>query len=200
MNKILLKVSWLSTMVLLLASFELPNGWLIEGSQPQSYEMGIDKGASKDGSNCATIKSIDKKIKGFGTLMQICEIDNKFRGKRVRMTGLLKTKNVSTWAGLWFRVDRECSKHHAGFDNMQNGKRDRSIHGTTDWATYEIVLDVPADASEYAFGALLVGKGQIWFDDIRFETVDLSIATTGIDYPYEEDPIYGTSTNLNFDR
>lgn len=200
MNKNVLKLCGIVVVFFLLTSFDIPGGWLIAGSQPQSYEMGTDKGVSKDGTNCATIKSIEKKIDGFGTLMQMCAIDNKFRGKRVRMTGLLKTKNVSTWAGLWFRVDRECSKEHAAFDNMQNGKKDRSIRGTTDWTMYEIVLDVPADASEYAFGALLVGKGQIWFDDIRFETVDLSIPTTGIDYPYEADPIYGKSTNLNFDK
>jgi hypothetical protein len=53
-----------------LLSFDLPAGWFAAGSKPKSYEMGIDKGAGQDGKNAATIKSIEKMIKGFGTLMQ----------------------------------------------------------------------------------------------------------------------------------
>jgi hypothetical protein len=62
---------------------------------------------------------------------------------------------------------------------MHDGKKNRSIKGTTDWTRYEIVLDVPANASNLAYGALLVGTGQIWFDDIKFEIVDKSVPTTG---------------------
>jgi hypothetical protein len=64
---------------------------------------------------------------------------------------------------------------------MKDGKKDRSIKGTTDWTKYEIVLDVPLNSSNLAYGALLVGTGQIWFDDIKFEIVDNSVATTGKD-------------------
>lgn len=129
--------------------------------------MGIDKGAGQDGKNTATIKSTAKKIKGFGTLMQNCLPDN-YLGKRVRMTGMVKTKDVSDWAGLWFRVDEKSSNNSLSFDNMKDGKKDRSIKGTTDWTKYEIVLDVPLNSSNLAYGALLVGTGQIWFDDIKF--------------------------------
>ena len=59
-------------MVLTLYSFIVPKGWGKAGSKPKSYDMGIDSGAGQDGKNAATIKSIDKKINGFGTLMQNC--------------------------------------------------------------------------------------------------------------------------------
>jgi hypothetical protein len=140
--------------------------------------MGIDKGAGQDGKNAATIKSTAKKIKGFGTLMQNC-LPDKYLGKRVRMTGLVKTQDVSHWAGLWFRIDEKGSTKSLGFDNMKDGKKDRSIRGTTDWTKYEIVLDVPLNSSNLAYGALLVGTGQIWFDDIKFEVVDNTVPTTG---------------------
>lgn len=159
-------------------SFDLPAGWFKAGSQPKSYEMGIDKGAGMDGGNAATIRSIEKKINGFGTLMQTCS-SSKYLGKRVRMTGKMKTKDVEEWSGIWFRVDEKNSDKPLAFDNMHEGKTDRSIKGTTDWKSYEIVLDVPVNAYELAFGALLVGTGQIWFDNVAFEIVDTSVPITG---------------------
>ena len=161
-----------------LLSFDKAKDWIIAGSHPQSYDMGIDKGAGKEGNNAATIKSTAKKINGFGTLMQICQAKG-FHGKRVKMSGLVKTEKVEDWAGLWLRIDQKDSDEILGFDNMHDGKTDRSIKGTTDWTRYEIVLEVPANAAYLAYGALLSGKGQVWFDDIRFEEVDPSVPVTG---------------------
>ena len=84
-------------------SFDLPSGWFIAGSLPEMYEMGVDYGAGQNGKNAATIKSIQNNIDGFGTLMQHC-LPGKFLGKRVRMSGMLKTKDVSDWAGLWLPI------------------------------------------------------------------------------------------------
>jgi len=168
----------LIAMTVTLFSFDLPTGWFKAGSDPKSYDMGVDKGAGQNGKNAATIKSIDKKINGFGTLMQNCLTDN-YLGKRVRMSGMVKTKDVSDWSGLWFRIDKKGSEQSLGFDNMHDGKKDRSIKGTTDWTRYEIVLDVPLKSSNLAYGALLVGTGQLWFDNIKFEIVDNTVSTTG---------------------
>lgn len=179
-------------------SFDLPKGWFAAGDSPAKYEMGIDKGAGQDGKNAATIKSIEKKINGFGTLMQNC-LPEKYLGKRVRMSGMIKTKDVSDWAGFWFRIDGANTEKTLGFDNMHDGKKDRSIKGTTDWKKYEIVLDVPSKSTNLAYGALLCGTGQIWFDTISFEIVDSSVPTTGLDEnepnssPYEP-------TNLDFEK
>jgi|SRR5664279_870005 len=163
-----------------LFSFVLPTGWFIAGSKPGSYEMGIDKGSGKDGKNAATIKSIDSAIDGFGTLMQDC-LPGKYLGKRIRMTGWLKTKGVSEWSGLWLRIDTKSSIKAAVFDNMHDGKKNQSLKGSTDWNKCEIILDVPDNASNIAYGALLVGTGQIWFDKLSFEIVTPDIQTTGIE-------------------
>ena len=177
-TKTILTSMLLIAMAVTLLSFEVPTGWIKAGSKPKSYDMGIDKGAGQGGKNAATIKSTDKKIDGFGTLMQECLAD-KYLGKRVRMSGLLKTKDVSDWSGLWLRVDTKEGEKNTPFDNMHDGKKDRSIKGTTDWAKYEIVLDVPLSSSNLAFGALLVGTGQIWFDKLAFEVVDNTVPITG---------------------
>jgi len=166
--------------------FEKAEGWFSAGSKANSYDMGIDKGAGPDGKNAASIKSKDRKIDGFGTLMQSFKPD-KYIGKKIRMTGTMKSKDVKSWAGFWLRVDQNGSKNSLSFDNMN----DRPIKGNTDWTKYEIVLEVPDKASNIAFGALLSGTGQIWFDDLNFEVVDNSVPSTKT----KDGP-----TNLNFDK
>ena len=161
-----------------LFSFVVPKDWFKAGSKPKSYEMDIDKGAGQDGKDALSIKSIDKNIDGFGTLMQN-SLPDKFLGKRIRMSGLVKTKDVSKWSGLWLRIDQKGSTEPLVFDNMHDGKKERSIKGTTEWRRYEIVLDVPLNASQLAYGALLVGTGQIWFDNLNFEVVDDKVPVTG---------------------
>lgn len=164
----------LATAVLFLSSFDVPKSWFVAGSAPKSYNMGIESGAGQEGKNAATIQSKGEKVKGFGTLMQNCNPD-KFLGKRVRLTAFVKSENVNGWAGLWLRVDQKNSTEPLSFDNMD----DRAVKGTTEWTKYEIVLDVPASASNIAYGALLSGGGKIWFDNLTFEVVDASVPTTG---------------------
>jgi len=196
-TKQLLTRVMLAVITLTLLSFDLPSSWFKAGSDPKSYDMGIDKGAGQDGKNAATIKSNTKKAKGFGTLMQNCLPDN-YLGKRVRMTAMVKTQDVSDWAGIWLRVDEKESNSNISFDNMKDGKKDRSIKGTTDWTKYEIVLDVPVNATNLAYGALLVGTGQVWFDNIKFELVDNTVPTTGRDNQFKtanKQPV-----NLDFEQ
>lgn len=161
-------------LILIFFSFHVPSNWFKAGSKPNSYTMYVDKGSGEDGKTAVTIKSIDEKINGFGTLMQQCK-PNKYLGKRIKMSGYVKSENVSGWSGLWVRVDQSNSDVPLSFDNMH----DRTITGTTDWKKYEIILDVPNNASLIAFGALLSGTGQIWFDKLSFEIVDDNYKTTG---------------------
>ena len=43
------------------------------------------------------------------------------------------------------------------------------------------------------FGVMLNGKGQVWFDDLKFEIVDKSVPTTDFKGPTEPQ-------NLSFDE
>jgi hypothetical protein len=192
-KKVLTNISFLSILFAFL-SFDIPTGWKKAGDKPNSYEMGIDKGMGQDGKNAATIKSIDKEIKGFGTLMQQSKPD-KYLGKRIRMSAYVKSENVKEWAGLWLRVDQVSSTRYLSFDNMQ----DRPIKGTTDWKKYEIVLDVPQNSSLLAYGALLSGTGQIWFDNLTFEVVDNSVKPTSSINGGQPSTV-DQPTNLDFEK
>jgi hypothetical protein len=152
---------------------KLPPGWYRAGEYRYNYSMFMEAAAGQDGKTAATIKSNVEKTGGFGTLMQSFSA-NKYLGKRIRMSGMVKSSDVKGWAGLWLRVDQADSKEPLAFDNMQN----RPIKGTTDWKKYDIILDVPGNATKIAFGALLDEAGQIWFEKINFEIVDKSFMPT----------------------
>lgn len=150
-----------------------PKGWFPAGSHPKEYEMTVDRAVTHSGKASASLKSTAEKTGGFGTLMQTFKADT-FHGKRVRLSGHVRAKDVADWAGLWMRVDGPGNQMLA-FDNMQ----ERAVKGTRDWQKYEIVLDVSADALEISFGLLLSGKGEVWMDDLAFEVVGKEVPTTG---------------------
>jgi|SRR5579872_810163 len=171
-------------------SFDLPKGWFKAGTDPDKYEMGVEFGSGRASKYAATIQSNARRIHGFGTLMQNISAD-KYKGKKIRMTGYMKSYDVKKWAGFWLRVDGKGTNNTLEFDNMY----DRPIAGNTNWQKYEIVLDVPDNASNIAFGALLSGTGKIWFDDIKLEEVPGSVAATGSKRKQRADPV-----NLDFEE
>lgn len=114
-----------------------------------------------------SIRSVAHEPKGFRAVTQLIKADG-YRGKRVRLTGYLKTRDVpGAGAGLWLRVDGPEAKLLA-MDNM----RTRPLLGITDWSQHAVVLDVPESAVRLAFGMLLDGTGQVWGDDLALDVVD----------------------------
>jgi hypothetical protein len=94
------------------------------------------------------------------------------------------------------RVDTKEGQKNMPFDNMKNGKKDRSVKGTNDWKQNDIVLDVPDSAEYIAFGALLAETGQVWFTKLKFEVVDNSVPTTGMRDEGNNDLVEPTNFNL----
>jgi hypothetical protein len=156
---------------------EMPSGWVVAGSDPKNYEIGLDQNVSYTGRSSAYIKEVQSS-KGFATLMQSFRADL-YRGKRVRLSAYVKSVDIQRWAGLWMRVDGQPQGSSRpvslSFDNMGN----RPIKGTTEWARYEIVLNVPVEAVAIFFGALLEGHGTLWSDNFEFGVVDASVPITG---------------------
>jgi RNA polymerase sigma factor (sigma-70 family) len=148
-------------------------GWFLSGSRPLDYEEGIDHNVKPSGESSAYLKSKLSATGGFGILMQMFDADD-YRGKRVQLLGYVKSESVEPWAGLLMRVDGP-NGYLLSFDNMEN----RPIVGTSDWQQYAVVLDVPENAAQIAFGILLAGKGQIWLSNGEFAIVGGNIPTTG---------------------
>jgi hypothetical protein len=110
-------------------------GWLINGSNVEGFSVVHDRDVKQVGAASARIECLVPRSNGFGGMMQTIAADA-YRGKRVRFSALVRTRDVAGWVGLWMRVDRPTQRASA-FDNMQ----DRSIKGTTDWQRHAVVLD-----------------------------------------------------------
>jgi hypothetical protein len=149
--------------------------WFMAGSDPGDYELGIDPNAKYYGKNSAFLKAAVAEPRGFGSMMQMFKA-NDFLNKRMRFSAYVKSEEIEAWAGLWMRIDGS-GQQPLGFDNMQN----RPIKGTTDWQKYAVVLDVPAESVNIAFGILLECKGQVWLNDVQFEEVGMDVPITSID-------------------
>jgi len=166
-----------------------PAGWLLAGTKPASYETGTDAQVAYNGHPSAYLKAKEPVSDGFGTLMQDFRAD-KYLGERVRFSAFVKSDGIQSWAGLWMRVDKDSGS--VAFDNMQ----DRQIKGTTGWQKYDVVLDVPQDATGIFFGVLLDGPGAVWLNSAKFEVVGADVPTTG----GKGTKLPDGPTNLNFEN
>lgn len=159
----------------LLASAQVPAGWQAVTDGSGEYTVSAD-GARRDGGQGfagATIKANVESPRGSAMLAQSIRADA-YRGKRIRLSGYLKTIGVNEGtAVLFMRVDGDGVVQTS--DYMQN----RPLMLTHDWSRQEIVLDVPRNAVGFTYGFLLGGSGQAWLDDVQLEVVSEDVATTG---------------------
>ncbi|MEK3917874.1 helix-turn-helix domain-containing protein [Paenibacillus sp. FSL H7-0331] len=167
-------------------------GWFLSGTDQFNYEMGIDREIVHQGKASGYLKSktvLDDS--SFSTMMQQFKAD-RFRGKRIRLSCFLKTKDVKSFSSMWMRVDNAYGDV-LQFDNMSN----RSIKGNTNWNRYSIVLDVPSDSSIIAFGIILSGQGHVWVDQFTFEEVDKNVETTNLE---KQSELLDEPLNLSFEE
>ncbi|WP_141618652.1 AraC family transcriptional regulator [Myxococcus sp. AB036A] len=154
---------------------KLPVGWYVTESAPKRYEAGVDSSATCEGNRSAYLRSLSLDENGYGTFMQAFGAHD-FRGKRLRFSGALRIKDVEGWAGLWMRVEGPDPKQPLAFDNMQS----RALVGTAGCKRYDVVLDVPKEATTIMAGLIMSGTGQAWLDGVRFEVVDTSVPVTDL--------------------
>lgn len=211
MKRNIFSIALLITVLTALLSFDIPKGWVATGDHPGHYDMGIDPGSGRNGKNAATIRSTVKKTRGYAVLMQSC-LPGKYLGKRIRMTGYMRSEKVTGLAFFWLRADRTKANDDKGDDkdepvHMGGGGAYRSvaigmsidenfpdrIKGTMGWRRYDVVIEVPKFASNLAYGAYLGGTGQIWFDGISFEEVNK-------DVPLSAPERLNEPGNLDFDE
>ena len=166
-------------------------GWFLSGSHPFNYKMSVDYKVFHSGKGSGLLQSVTvTDTNEFATMMQQFKADQ-YLGKRLKLSGFLKTKDVDGFSSMWMRVD---DKLHdvLQFDNMM----DRPIKQTTDWNYYSIILDIPENSAVISFGVILSGRGSVWVDDLKFEEVDENTPTTNVEFDHEllEEPV-----NLSFD-
>jgi AraC-like DNA-binding protein len=163
--------------VIIMKSENIIPGWFKTGTAPEKFEAGFDKEVFFKGNKSVFIKSKNTEIESreYCTVMQQFKAKN-YIGKRVRLSGFIKTKDVKNFGALWMRIDN-ITANIIKIDNMQ----DRPIKGDTDWNLYSVVLDVPKDSAIINIGVLICGSGKIWIDSVSFELVDKNVPATDAD-------------------
>ncbi len=125
-----------------------------------------------------------------------------FRGKHVRFTARIKTREVDGKATVWLRVDGPGNVET--LDNMREPAR--YLQGTSDWVENSLVLDVPEGAVAISYGVGLEGNGKVWLAGVKLESVDENIPVTttippleGTIGPVPAERLLPNPTNLGFD-
>lgn len=137
-------------------------GWRFVSNPGTAYRGFLDRQVAYQGNASASIRSLPLAFsRSSGLYWQAIDASS-YRGQRIRLEGFVRSQEVTGWAGLWLRLDPK-EGPPLEFDNMQN----RPILGTTPWKPYSIELNVAPEAEEIHLGALLVGQGQIWIDELR---------------------------------
>ncbi|MBF7074852.1 hypothetical protein ISG33_15730 [Glaciecola sp. MH2013] len=169
----------------------VPKGWYKAGSQPDGYRVGIELEGSLDGTQVAFIESKANAGEKFATLMQHVEA-SAYIGKKVKISVSLKSHELDNWAGAWIRVDGLVAGKSTmlSMDNMS----DRPLLESTQWNRYEMVVDVPDNATTLNYGVLLQGRGKVWMDNFEIDTVDDYTPVTAQWPKKVEQPV-----NLSFD-
>lgn len=154
---------------------KLPAPWFVSGDRAGSYQSGIDNVETSSGKGAKFIRYTQGDDKGFGALTQAISAQ-RYAGQRVRFRAMIKTRDVSNWAGLWMTVHAQ-NRANASFYNSS----DQPIKGTTRWQVRSVTLDVPEDAVSIVFGVINSGSGQVWIDELSFDVV-------GKDKPVDQMP------------
>jgi C-terminal processing protease CtpA/Prc len=110
-------------------------------------------------------------------------------GRRLALRGWVRTQDVTGSAGLWLREDGGGGL--VQFDNLEG----RRPSGTTPWTQYTIELPLDTRARSIVFGALLIGAGAAYVDDLQLLVDGRPIAeapasvreTTAVDTDHEFD-------------
>lgn len=153
-----------------------PGWWFIQHAGPPSFEFAIDDGAPEAGRRSLRIKRTG--TEPFGLALQGVSAE-RFRGKRVRLTALLRLDKVEAFgkgslrdmsgAALMLRTQ---GGGEFAFDDM----RDRPLRGTKAWTEVRAEIDVPATANRVEFGPLLSGTGTLWSTAFKLEVVEPNAA------------------------
>lgn len=167
-------VAWL--MIASAATIEKPMYWSYSSTAQGSnlYQMGVDTSVSLNGKPALTVLGTGLTGTAFGDSHQYVASSG-YSGKRVRFSGMLRTASVDQWAGVYMFAG---SYNQRMLDPlaMPSGVGKRGTDAQ--WQPVSVVLDVPQDVEMVRMGLILVGNGQAWLSDLKFEEVGTEVPVT----------------------
>jgi bifunctional DNase/RNase len=148
-----------------LRGWELRGSFLRDrtGARWHDYECGIDRDAGPaPAAASGFLLAREASPIGYADLRQGVLADP-FRGRRIRLTAQVKTRDVTDQAGLYLRVIDPARSHGP------EHRRQVTLHATQAWGRHQVETDVPDDSIYVLFGISLTGPGQIWATDFDLQ-------------------------------
>jgi hypothetical protein len=153
------------------------HGWAMTGTRTEAYEIRCDAVFTDCEIPILRTRTLSSEPFGMGSITH-SESAVPWRDQRLEVSAELKAGGIDGWAGVWMRIDDANGKVLA-FDNMQN----RPVRGTTGFAWYSVVLDVPAEAARVTFGVVLHGPGAVFVRELSFQSIGGSKVSTDLVAP-----------------
>jgi C-terminal processing protease CtpA/Prc len=141
----------------------LAGPFALGGVDPTRYSGGTDEAVRhRDGQAIVLRAGTDADPGGYATYRDTLDA-KEYRGKRVRVSGWLRTQDAPS-ASFFFSVV------HGEHPILE---RSGTLVGDEDWTPFAVVVDVPSDASTLLAGLWLSGgHGAVWADDLKIDIVD----------------------------
>jgi hypothetical protein len=165
-----------ATFAIVAAVGAVPTGWTIAEN---GNAMDVARDCDQAHGGTCSLRLASDGGPGWGAVAQRVSAAE-YAGRRIVLSGWLRTERAEGAAQLWLRVD--AGARVVAFDNMA----DRPVSGTAPWTQYHLALDVPLHASVVAFGVLLRGSGRVWADELELAVGDQrEVASTNLLGPHE---------------
>lgn len=178
-----------------------PGGWRIDSyTAPSLYRFGLDREIRHGGKSAGFLESHDADFakNHYARLEQSIDAAT-HRGKRLRLSAFLKTKDVKKSAGLDVVIPHKYS------DSEDRFSLKPALEGSTDWKRYEVEFTVNHYATQVDFCVKLYGAGRIWIDDVALDVIgdaNLAPPTNTAAVPKAESlpALFDGLTNADFEQ
>lgn len=149
---------------------ELPIGWNIsERTIKKGYTLSVsDQAHSGNKSLLFALDGLADYSNTYDGLVFQSINSDAYLNRTVRFSAFAKGEFADTngYGFLWIKV------YLADKTYMSYPVKATNLINTSDWKKYEVIAEIPANATEIQFGAILQKKGKIWLDDAEFKDVN----------------------------
>jgi predicted Ser/Thr protein kinase len=144
------------------APWQVPKGWAAEALHRDQYRVGIDRQFRYQGRPSLFLRSLTAGASGGVSCYQDFGAA-RYRGKRVRLSAVLRTERGTALIGLYTSTGNRHQWQTA------------QATGSGPWTAREVVVDVPSDAGSIRITYVLLDVGTAWAADFEFQEVPLSV-------------------------
>jgi len=160
----------------------MPAAWgqASTGRSREAYAVGLDPGVGWNGHRSLSVRARGNGNEDvdYGFAIQCVDAFG-YQGRRVRFSGMLKTTGITGWGGVFMQSSAaDVDDAWLGLESARLARGSASARGSSDWHPVSVVLDVPLRSGSIGLGLALVGDGQVWLSDLKFEPVGEDVPVT----------------------